>query len=128
MKILILDDNPHRITFFQNSLKKHSLVVCRHAKAAIKALQKGSFDVVFLDHDLEGEPADPEESNCGSEVARFMVEHDIRCGRIILHTENRAGRESMEAILGTCEAIPYSKLKKANFHSLLKVIHEDKDR
>ena len=118
MNILLLDDNQHRITFFQNSLKKHNLVVCRHAKAAIKALKKDPFDLVFLDHDLEGEPANPEEENCGSEVARFIVGHDIHCGRIILHTENRAGRESMEAILVTCESIPYSKLKKANFHNL----------
>ena len=120
MNILLLDDNLHRITFFQNSLKKHSLVVCRHTKVAIKALQKGSFDLVFLDHDLEGEPADPEDANCGSEVARFIAEHQIRCGRIILHTENRAGRESMEVILGACESIPNSKLKQVNFHSLLK--------
>jgi hypothetical protein len=83
-------------------------------------LKKGSFDLIFLDHDLEGEPADPDDANCGSEVARFIVEHDISCGRIILHTENRAGRESMESILERCESIPYSKLKKANFHTLLK--------
>ena len=120
MNILLLDDNQHRITFFQNSLKKHTLVVCRHANAAIKALKKGSFDVVFLDHDLEGEPADPADENCGSEVARFIAENEIPCGRIILHTENRAGRESMAAILANCEIIPYSKLKKVNFHSLLK--------
>ncbi|HEX2618596.1 MAG TPA: hypothetical protein VHL11_00580, partial [Phototrophicaceae bacterium] len=40
MNILLLDDNPHRITFFQNGLKKHKLTVCRHARAAIKALKK----------------------------------------------------------------------------------------
>jgi len=127
MNILLLDDNPHRVTFFQNGLKKHSLVVCRHAKAAIKALKKGSFDLVFLDHDLEGDPADPQDANCGSEVARFIAEQNIHCGRIILHTENRAGRESMEMILGTCESIPYGKLKKANFHSLLKNAREIED-
>ena len=126
MNILLLDDNQHRITFFQNSLKQHKLTVCRHANAAIKALKKGSFDVVFLDHDLEGEPANPAEENCGSEVARFIAENDIQCKRIILHTENRVGRESMTAILGACESIPYSKLKKANFHSLLKTSSEDK--
>jgi CheY-like chemotaxis protein len=124
VNILLLDDNPHRITFFQNSLKKYSLIVCRHANAAIKALNKTSFDVVFLDHDLEGEPADPQDANCGSEVARFIIEHQVAYGRIILHTENHAGRESMEAILGNCESIPYSKLKKANFHSLLKPMPE----
>lgn len=127
MNILLLDDNSHRITFFQNSLKPHKLTVCRHANAAIKALKKTSFDLVFLDHDLEGEPADPLDENCGSEVARFITENNIQCKRIILHTENRVGRESMQAILEVCEAIPYGKLKKANFHSLLKTSFEDKD-
>jgi CheY-like chemotaxis protein len=127
MNILLLDDNSHRITFFQNNLKKYSLVVCRHANAAIKALKKTPFDVVFLDHDLEGEPADPQDTNCGSEVARFIVKNRISCGRIILHTENRAGRESMEAILGNCESIPYSKQKKANFHNLLEPLITSKN-
>ena len=57
MNILILDDNSHRITFFQNGLKKHKLTVCSHARAAIKALKKSSFDVIFLDHDLVLYPA-----------------------------------------------------------------------
>lgn len=126
MNILLLDDNEHRTTFFQNSLKKHKLTVCHHANAAIKALKRGSFDIVFLDHDLEGQPADPEDTNCGSEVARFIAEHDVRCGQIILHTENRIGREAMEAILNECESIPYSTLKKANFHSLLKTLPKAK--
>jgi CheY-like chemotaxis protein len=127
MNILLLDDNPHRITFFQNSLKNHKLLVCRHANAAIKALKKSSFDVVFLDHDLEGEASDPQDENCGSEVARFIGENRISCGRIILHTENRTGRESMEAILENCESIPYSNLKKTNFHSLLKPLFTSKN-
>src|SRR5262249_894744 len=119
MNILLLDDNVHRIAFFQKGLKPHKVTVCRHARAAIKALKQTPFDIIFLDHDMEGEPADPESENCGSEVARFIAEHGVT-GRVILHTENRAGREVMEAILATCEAIPYSKLKKMGLHAVLK--------
>src|SRR5690348_4120010 len=71
MNILVLDDNSHRITFFQNALKKHKVTVCRHARTAIRALKDRPFDIIFLDHDLRGEPADPDDENCGSEVARF---------------------------------------------------------
>ena len=79
-----------------------------------------AFDVIFLDHDLSGEPADPDDENTGSEVARFIAEHEIDCDCIILHTENRAGREAMEAILPNCQSIPYSMLKKIGLHAVLK--------
>lgn len=121
MNILLLDDNSHRIMFFQNGLKKHKLTICRHARAAIKALKDTSFDIIFLDHDLEGEPAESDEENSGSEVARFIAEQGIKCKCIVLHSENRVGRDSMAAILGVCHTIPYSKLKKLGFHAVLKM-------
>jgi CheY-like chemotaxis protein len=117
-----LDDNSHRITFFQNALKQHKLTVCRHARTAIRALKDTPFDLVFLDHDLRSEAVDPDDENCGSEVARFIADHDIDCPYIILHTENRTGRESMEAILPHSQSIPYGKLKKAGVHAIVKKI------
>ena len=118
---MLLEDNPHRITFFQNELKKHKLTVCRHAKAAMKALKDGQFDLIFLDHDLDSEPIAPDDENSGSEVARFIVKEAVTCGLIILHTENRVGREAMIALLDTCQAIPYSKLKHMGLHRILKI-------
>jgi CheY-like chemotaxis protein len=99
MNILLLDDSQHRITFFQNGLKQHKLTVCRHARTAIKALKKQTFDLVFLDHDLEHRVANPDDHNTGSEVARFIADQAIVCGCIVLHSENRIGRESMEALI-----------------------------
>jgi CheY-like chemotaxis protein len=122
MNILLLDDNAHRITFFQNALQEHKLTVCRHARAAIRALKKASFDIIFLDHDLRDEPADPDDENSGSEVARFIANHEIECPCIVLHTENRAGRESMEAILPQSQSIPYSRLKKVGLQSIVKSV------
>jgi CheY-like chemotaxis protein len=111
MDILLLDDNQHRITFFQSGLKQHKLTVCRHASAAIKAIKTRHYDLIFLDHDLD-DATDLDDENSGSEVARFIADHDVQCGSIILHSENRLGRESMESILGKCQSIPYGKLKK----------------
>ena len=119
---MLLDDNSHRITFFQNALKQHKLTVCRHARTAIRALKATSFDLMFLDHDLRSEAVHPDDENCGSEVARFIADQDIDCPCIILHTENRTGRESMEAILPHSQSIPYSKLKKAGIQSIVKKI------
>jgi CheY-like chemotaxis protein len=122
MNILLLDDNAHRITFFQNALKQHKLTVCRHAKVAIKALKKSSFDMIFLDHDLRAGRTHPDDENCGSEVARFIADHAVSCNCIILHTENPVGRDSMESILELCQSIPYSKLKKIGLHAVLKEV------
>ena len=122
MNILILDDNAHRLTFFQNGLKGHKLTICRHARSAIKALKNDAYDLIFLDHDLTGKPADPEDENSGSEVARYIADHEIVCGCIILHTENRLGRESMETILAEAVTIPYSSLKKTGLHAIVKSV------
>ena len=62
---------------FKNGLKQHRLTICNHAKAAKKALRKQDFDIIFLDHDLRGKPEDPDSDNCGTEVARYIVDHEI---------------------------------------------------
>jgi CheY-like chemotaxis protein len=121
LNILLLDDNSHRVAFFQNGLKGHKLTVCSHVRAAIKALKKTSFDVIFLDHDLEKGHIDPESENSGSEVARYIADHEIVCSCIVLHTENDIGRAAMESILDQCHSIPYGKLKKLGFHAVLKL-------
>jgi CheY-like chemotaxis protein len=121
LHILLLDDNQHRITFFQNGLKQHKLTVCRHARAAIKALKDHSFDLIFLDHDLDRKAADPEDENSGSEVARYIADHQVEYRCVILHTENRVGREAMQAILGDYLTMPYGKLKKSGFPAVLKL-------
>ena len=124
MNILLLDDNAHRITFFKNGLKGHKLTICSHARAAMKALKKTSFDVIFLDHDLQEGRIDPEDSNTGSEVARYIADQGIACSCIVLHTENDIGRAAMESILDQCHSIPYGKLKKLGFHTILKLANQ----
>lgn len=124
MNILLLDDNSHRIALFQTALKRHKVVVCHHARSAIRALNATSFDVIFLDHDLQRESVDPDSMNSGSEVARFIAQHSIQCPYIILHTQNRLGRESMEAILPHSISIPYSKLKKVGILCVLKKLSD----
>lgn len=124
---MILEDDNNRITYFQNALQGHSVVVCRHAKAAKKALRKDQFDLIFLDHDLQGIPADPDSDNCGSEVARTIVERDIDYHAIILHTENEIGRDAMDAILSgaNCFIFPYSKIRKLGLRRVLEIVMDE---
>jgi CheY-like chemotaxis protein len=119
MHILVVDDSAHRSAFFQNGLKGHKVTVCHHARAAIKALRSSSFDAIFLDYDLTDEP---EGDNNGGTVAYYIADHGIACPCIILHSENRDGREAMEAILvgQACQSIPYSKLRKIGLRAALK--------
>jgi hypothetical protein len=99
------------------------VTVCRHVRAAIKVLKTSTFDAIFLDYDLTDEP---EGDNNGGTVAYFIADHTIACPCIILHSENRAGREAMEAILSAsasasaCQSIPYTKLKKIGLRAALK--------
>jgi CheY-like chemotaxis protein len=120
MNILLLDDSAHRISFFQTALSKHKLTICRHARSAIKALKDTTFDIIFLDHDLRDKPVDLDDENSGSEVARYIADHEIACQCIILHTENRIGQQSMETILPQAQSLPYGKLKKVGLHAILK--------
>lgn len=122
MNILLLDDSSHRITFFQNALNQHKLMICRHARSAIKALKDIDFDVIFLDHDLRDKPVDPDDENSGSEVARYIADHEIACPCIILHTENRLGQRTMEELLPQARALPYGKLKKLGLQAILKSV------
>ena len=119
MNILLLEDNTNRIQWFKNRTKNHHLTVCGHARAAKQALKKGTFDMIFLDHDLRGKPEPPSSDNCGSEVARFIADRGITAV-VVLHTENPVGHEAMEALLPNSITIPYSTLKKIGLHGLLK--------
>ncbi|MGB1285533.1 MAG: cyclic-phosphate processing receiver domain-containing protein, partial [Aggregatilineales bacterium] len=123
MNILLLEDSLRRIKFFKAGLQSHQLTICQHAKSAKKALKKQQFDMIFLDHDLRGRPEHPDSDNCGTEVARYIVDYDIQCDWIILHTENAIGREAMEAeLLERCQTIPYNKLKKIGLRAILERI------
>lgn len=124
MNILILEDSPHRIVYFKAALKEHKLTFCAHARAAKQALRKNQFDLIFLDHDLQGEPVDPESENSGCEVARYIAEHEIdTC--IIIHSENPVGSDAMAAILENSHVIPYGKLKKMGMREVMKLAEKE---
>ena len=68
---------------------------------------------MFLDHDLGGEiSVSTDNKNAGSEVARWLSEHEKRKPKIIiLHTLNMVGQKYMKSLLPESVMIPFIWVK-----------------
>src|SRR5262245_41886870 len=98
MKILFLDDDKKR---YRRFLSAHPAATIVHtAQEAIVALRTASWDVVSLDHDLGGQQfQNPQESNSGSAVVRFLAATWVPIGRIIIHFFNVPAAQDMQSLL-----------------------------
>jgi hypothetical protein len=78
--------------------------VARTYDEGIQALKDGSWDILYLDHDL----GDPDEKKTGYGVMCFLEENEQFLPRkIVLVTSNPVGRKNMQAVIdrlyrGTC--------------------------
>lgn len=113
MKIFILEDSMERVRIFNATLgPKHDIVQVDTASKAIEWLQKQEFDVIFLDHDLGGQPpmyygidCDISNANTGSEVVRWMlssVEFEFP-ELIIIHSVNVPAAKDMQQKLNDAQ-------------------------
>ena len=112
MKILILEDNTERMVIFREKLEEehelHFYDQVEDAKKALAAL--GPFDMIYLDHDLDGRVfVDPEEPNTGYQLARYIAEQDIGA-EIILHTMNPFGAARMKKVLPRARRVSFDEL------------------
>lgn len=97
MKILVLDDDPLRIDAFRELFSGHDTRFFQDSDS-MTAFLKGTpepYDLVFLDHDLGGDVL----KNNGLIVARFLAEHTLEIGAILIHSSNPVGAEQMEHVL-----------------------------
>lgn len=107
-RIFILDDDLGRQNQFARNLIGSDLVAVADSESARTVLEKGKFDVWFLDHDLGGQvfvPSDPDGNN-GYAVAKWAAEMMKDKGMhvpelVVLHSLNLAGTANMEAVLLT---------------------------
>ncbi|MBI2933249.1 MAG: response regulator [Planctomycetes bacterium] len=114
MKILFLDDDPFRETLVRLDLRRSGAkIVCvRSAADAIRALEREKFDLILLDHDLEGQVYVQSGPGTGFEVAQRIPGTVNRSTRVIVHTMNEDGaRKMIEAIGSTAEWVPFSNLQ-----------------
>jgi len=95
MKIFILEDQPTRIEWFMSEFADQRVVVANDAGLAMQILAASKFDIIFLDHDLEGkENVSSLEPNCGMRVASFLATLKDKT-RVVVHSWNKSGVKSM---------------------------------
>ncbi len=103
MKVLFMDDDPTRVSIARNRYRNHELHVAFTVEEAIQEINKHSpFDLVCLDHDMQGKPYSPSDENSGFWVAKLIAE-DLAPARlpkqVIIHTWYKHGANRMVAIL-----------------------------
>lgn len=102
INILILEDAEIRIDAFKTILAHHRPVICKDVESAKEAyLQRESWDLLLLDHDLGGEIyVDPLEPNTGTQFVRWLMQQvrPPRC-RVIIHSHNHQAAQGMESDL-----------------------------
>lgn len=107
-RILVLDDDISRIESFQkriqnsNLRENYSFLHVSTAKECIDVLKNFDYDLIFLDHDLGGDTfVSTEESNTGSEVARWIYQHPhkIRKSKVFIHSFNLEGAQYMHNLI-----------------------------
>jgi CheY-like chemotaxis protein len=94
---LFLDDCPTRRRWASENLAGDSMMDFAHdAPAAIEALGRIEFDVVYLDHDLGDEVyVDSSRADCGMEVVRWIVANKPKVGKFVVHTMNTPAGHAM---------------------------------
>jgi len=71
--MLFLDDRTKRIEVVRDVYKTFNVTIVVNVKECFRHLQRRNWDVVSLDHDLNGcDFEDPDNSNTGMEVVRYI--------------------------------------------------------
>lgn len=95
--IFVLDDDARRHDWFRKRFSGDDVHIADSADGAIEALMEGSFDAIFLDHDLlphHYESNDHDDfGRTGYAVAVWLAENSElhRAATIIVHTRNADG-------------------------------------
>lgn len=97
MLILVLDDDPNRHDSFSQHFKDHNVLHVCKAQDAIDSLNRLTFDLVCLDHDLDiCNGLDIETTGTGHDAARFIGHHMATVPKkILIHSWNNSGVRNM---------------------------------
>jgi len=110
---LILEDNPARYPYLINQMFSicypimEKLVIVTTARKAKHELSMCDWNVIMLDHDLDGQVYTlSENENTGYQVAKFIKEHNIKYELVIIHSLNEFAVPKMQVALeGTGKVI-----------------------
>jgi CheY-like chemotaxis protein len=113
MRILFLDDDPARHQEFEGKIRGLQLDVTpvTTSAEAIAAIESTKFDVIFLDHDLNGQIYVDSGPGTGFEVAQKVLGTLNKDAQVIVHTINEKGARAMLEVLGkTAVWVPFPQI------------------
>ena len=94
IRVFLLDDDVRRHRWFTNRFRGDYIDIANNVKEARELLSAGSYDAIFLDHDLLPHHYESNDhgdiANTGYAIAEFLNEHANlqRAATIIVHTRN----------------------------------------
>lgn len=127
LNVLILEDDPHhsRMRAFRDRFAEtwdtgQAHVIYFHVEHAADCIallsSENRFDIVFLDHDLNGqEMVGADDPDCGSRVAEFLAANPAiraRHGKIVIHSSNWIAGPAMVDMIPDSEWEPGIYLKE----------------
>jgi CheY-like chemotaxis protein len=115
-KVLILEDSEARRRVFRENLGSDcDLSFFDRVEDAERALiEEGPFDLIFLDHDLDGRVfVSSDEANTGYQLAKFIARERVK-PRIVIHSMNIDGAARMRELLPEAEYIEFPELFEEN--------------
>ncbi len=114
MTILIFEDDPKRIQWFRDNLTKlgNQLWIYGNVEDAKAAYLKVNFDVIFIDHDMDGRIYVPSmELNTGFQFAAFLAQQrGIEKQWIFVHSCYKQGAANIKEVLPIAIVIPFPYL------------------
>jgi CheY-like chemotaxis protein len=104
IRVFLLDDDVRRHRWFTNRFRGDFIDIANNVKEALELLAAGSYDAIFLDHDLHPEHYNAESTDderTGYAVARWLCSNPElqRASTILVHTRNADGAMRMVAEL-----------------------------
>lgn len=104
LRVLLLDDDTRRHSWFERRFRGDSLDVAETAADAIELLSTNFYDAIFLDHDLLPEhyySETTDDERTGYAVAQWLAEHTEaqQASTIMVHTRNADGAMRMVELM-----------------------------
>lgn len=119
-KVLFLDDDPMRHRVIEEDCDRHAFTHVHTVEQAIQALAQKHFDIVCLDHDLDGMTYVQSGKGTGFEVAEYMATGRMasKPQLVIVHSFNQVGAQLMLTVLKgsgyNAFCVPFSLLTLRN--------------
>jgi len=128
MKVFILEDDPQRLEWFEDTFGKENIHSAGQVEQAYDMLKTNSYDVIFLDRDL-GNPYET-----GEDLAWAMQEEEMAVDTpVIIHSSNDRGQRIIKRYLDkyktNVQGIKFNKLASYTKEEIIDIIgvHESQN-